>query len=58
MPFAISAARLKRWFQDRRRRVTSWKIKEVRQMVRGLGLWMLGVPITVIVLIALFTNFI
>lgn len=29
-----------------------------KQMVRGLGLWMLGVPISVIILIALFTNFI
>jgi len=27
-------------------------------MVRGIGLWLLGVPITVIILIAVFTNFI
>ena len=32
--------------------------QRTRQMVRGLGLWMLGVPVTVIILIALFTNFI
>ena len=29
-----------------------------RNMVRGLGLWLLGVPVGVIILIALFTNFI
>lgn len=28
------------------------------QMARGLMLWMLGVPLSVIVIIALFTNFI
>ena len=38
--------------------VCSWQRTMEIQMVRGLGLWMLGVPISIIVLIALFTGFI
>jgi len=38
--------------------VVSTKHSGVLDMARGLGLWMLGVPISVIILIALFTNFI
>jgi hypothetical protein len=33
-------------------------MKTESQMARGLLLWLLGVPLSVIVLIALFTNFI
>ena len=47
-----------KWCKTRVMDVVSTKRNGVLDMARGLGLWMLGVPITVIILIAVFTNFI